>query len=177
MACNLSTGFLLGCNDAVGGIKNVYFINYSEIATTTFTGDFLTLVTTVTSPSNVYQYQPNKNTGSVTFNPTVSLENGTVFYTHQLVFTLGKLSNDKRSELEKLARARVVVFVEMNDGQTIVLGLNQGAFMTAGTFQTGAAFGDLQGYQLTITADETSQPYFLDAGDDVTDLGLVIVNN
>ncbi|NBW20794.1 MAG: hypothetical protein EBR82_73810 [Caulobacteraceae bacterium] len=174
MSCALTQGFILGCNDAVGGIKNIYFINYTEIASTTFTNGELTGVTTVNNPSNVYLYQPNKNTGSVTFNPTVSLENGTVFFTHQLVFTLGKLSNIKREELELLSRARVVVFVEMNDTQTIVLGLNQGAFMTAGTFQTGATFGDLQGYQITITADETSQPYFLPVGDDVTDLGLVI---
>ena len=169
MSCNLTTGFLLGCNDAVGGIKNVYFINYDQISATTVTNGELTAAT-----GTVYQYQPNKNTGSVTFNPTVSLENGTVFYTHQLVFTLGKLSVAKRNELEILAKARVIVFVEMNDGQTIVLGLNQGAFMTAGTFQTGAAFGDLQGYQLTITADETSQPLFLPVGDDVTDIGLTI---
>lgn len=169
MACELTTGFLLGCNDAVGGIKNVYFINYNQISGTTIVAGELTAAT-----GTVYQYQPNKNTGSVTFNPTVSLENGTVFYTHQLVFTLGKLDVDKRNELEILAKARVIAFVEMNDGQTIVLGLNQGAFMTAGTFQTGAAFGDLQGYQLTITADETSQPYFLPVGDTVSSIGLTI---
>ncbi|NBW22449.1 MAG: hypothetical protein EBR82_82330 [Caulobacteraceae bacterium] len=173
MSCNLTTGFLLGCNDAVGGIKNIYFINYDDITTSTVAAGVLTAVTATSG--NVYLYQPNKNTGSVTFNPTVSLENGTVFFTHQLVFTLGKLSVTKRNELEILSRARVIVFVEMNDGQTMVLGLNQGAFMTAGTFQTGAAFGDLQGYQITITADETSQPLFLAAGDTVLDLNLTIV--
>ena len=173
MSCNLTTGFLLGCNDAVGGIKNIYFINYDDITASTVAAGVLTAVTATNG--DVYLYQPNKNTGSVTFNPTVSLENGTVFFTHQLVFTLGKLSVTKRNELEILSRARVVVFVEMNDGQTMVLGLNQGAFMTAGTFQTGAAFGDLQGYQITITTDETSQPLFLAAGDTVTDLNLTIV--
>jgi len=169
MSCNLTTGFLLTCNDAVGGIKNIYLINHENVTGITVAGGEMTAAT-----GTVFQYQPNKNTGSVTFNPTVSLENGTVFYTHQLQFTLGKLSVAKRNEIEILAKAKVMVFVEMNDGQTMVLGYGTGAFMTAGTFQSGATFGDLQGYQITITADEQNQPLFLPAGDDVTDIGLTI---
>lgn len=169
MSCNLTSGFLLTCNDAVGGIKNIYLINHESVTNVAVSAGEMT-----TANGTVYQYQPNKNTGSVTFNPTVSLENGTVFYTHQLQFTLGKLSVEKRNELEILAKAKVMVFVEMNDGQTMVLGYGTGAFMTAGTFQSGATFGDLQGYQITITADEQNQPLFLPVGDYVDDIGLTI---
>jgi hypothetical protein len=169
MSCNLTTGFLLTCNDAVGGIKNIYLGNHDQVTGVTVASGEMTAAT-----GTVYQYQPNKNTGSVTFNPTVSLENGTVFYTHQLVFTLGKLDVTKRNELEILAKAKVMVFVEMNDGQTIVLGYGMGCFMTAGTFQTGTSFGDLQGYQITITADEQNQPLFLPVGDDVAAIGLTV---
>jgi hypothetical protein len=169
MACDLTTGFLLTCNDAVGGIKNIYLINHEDVTNVTVAAGEMTLAN-----GTVFQYQPNKNTGSVTFNPTVSLENGTVFYTHQLVFTLGKLDVTKRNELEILAKAKVMAFVEMNDGQTIVLGYGMGCFMTAGTFQTGTSFGDLQGYQITITADEQNQPLFLPVGQDVADIGLTI---
>jgi hypothetical protein len=169
MSCNLTTGFLLSCNDAVGGIKNIYLINHDQVSGVTVVNGEMTAAT-----GTVYHYQPNKNTGSVTFNPTVSLENGTVFYTHQLVFTLGKLDVAKRNELEILAKAKVMVFVEMNDGQTIVLGYGMGCFMTAGTFQTGTSFGDLQGYQITITADEQYQPLFLPFGDDVGAIGLTV---
>jgi len=158
MSCNLTTGFLLTCNDAVGGIKNIYLINHDQVSGVTVAGGEMTAAT-----GTVFQYQPNKNTGSVTFNPTVSLENGTVFYTHQLQFTLGKLSVEKRNELEILAKAKVMVFVEMNDGQTMVLGYGTGAFMTAGTFQS-----DLQGYQLTFTSDEPTQPYTLNDADMIT---------
>lgn len=169
MSCNITQGFLLTCNDAVGGLKNIYIANYTDISAVTIAAGEMTAAS-----GDVYQFQPNKNTGSATFNPTVSLENGTVFYTHQLQFTLGKLDVTKRNELELLAKAKVMVFVEMNDGQTMVLGYGTGAFMTAGTFQTGATFGDLQGYQITITADETVQPYFLPAGDGVADIGLTV---
>lgn len=169
MSCNITQGFLLTCNDAVGGLKNIYIANYTDISGVTIVAGEMTV-----AAGDVYQFQPNKNTGSATFNPTVSLENGTVFYTHQLQFTLGKLDVTKRNELELLAKAKVMVFVEMNDGQTMVLGYGTGAFMTAGTFQTGATFGDLQGYQITITADETVQPYFLPAGDTVATIGLTV---
>lgn len=169
MSCDLTQGFLLSCNDAVGGLKNIYIANHADITGVTIASGEMTV-----AAGDVYQYQPNKNTGSATFNPTVSLENGTVFYTHQLQFTLGKLDVTKRNELEILAKAKVMVFVEMNDGQTMVLGYGTGAFLTAGTFQTGATFGDLQGYQITITADETQQPLFLPAGDGVADIGLTV---
>jgi hypothetical protein len=170
MSCQLTTGFTLLCNDAVGGIKTIYLANYEDVINITVAAGVMTV-----ADGDCYEYQPNKNTGSVTFNPTVSLENGTVFYTHQLSFTLGKLDVFNRNELELLSKARVMAFVEMNDGQTIVLGYGMGCFMTAGTFQTGTSFGDLQGYQITLTSDEQNQPLFLPPGEDVGDIGMTIV--
>ena len=171
MSCALTTGFTLGCNDSIGGVKKIYIGSFDQL-TYTIGG---TPVEVTAGTGTVYTYEPLKNSSSATFNPTVSLENGTIFYTHSVSLSLKNITANKREEIVSLAKARVGLFVELNSGEILAFGTTNGMQMTAGTFQTGAAFGDLQGYQLTITADETSQPLFLQAGDDVTDLGLTIV--
>ena len=42
MACNLSTGRALSCNDSVGGIKSVYFAEYGTMGTLTVTAGEVT---------------------------------------------------------------------------------------------------------------------------------------
>ena len=157
MSCNLTTGFTLGCNDSIGGVKKIYIGVFSQL-TYTIGG---TPVEVTAGTGTVYTYEPLKNSASATFIPTVSLENGTIFYTHSVSLSLKNINANKREEIEALAKARVGLFVELNSGEILAFGTTNGMNMTAGTFQTGAAFGDLQGYQLTFTSDEPTQPYTL----------------
>ena len=161
MSCNLTTGFTLGCNDSIGGVKKIYIGKFDQL-TYTISG---TPVQVSAGTGTVYVYEPLKNSASATFNPTVSLENGTIFYTHSVSLSLKNITANKREEIESLAKARVGLFVELNSGEILAFGTTNGMHMTAGTFQTGAAFGDLQGYQLTFTSDEPTQPYTLSAVD------------
>ena len=164
MSCNLTTGFTLGCNDSIGGVKKIYIGVFSQLTYTI--GGTPEEVTGGTG--TVYTYEPLKNSASATFNPTVSLENGTIFYTHSVSLSLKNITANKREEIESLAKARVGLFVELNSGEILAFGTTNGMNMTAGTFQTGAAFGDLQGYQLTFTSDEPTQPYTLNDADMIT---------
>lgn len=164
MSCNLTTGFTLGCNDSIGGIKTIYIGVFSQLTYTI--GSTPPEVTA--GSGTVYTYEPLKNSASATFNPTVSLENGTIFYTHSVSLSLKNINANKREEIESLAKARVGLFVELNSGEILAFGTTNGMYMTAGTFQTGAAFGDLQGYQLTFTSDEPVQPYTLNDADMTT---------
>jgi len=164
MSCNLTTGFTLGCNDSIGGVKKIYIGVFSQL-TYTIGG---TPVEVTGGTGTVYTYEPLKNSASATFNPTVSLGNGTIFYTHSVSLSLKNINANKREEIEALAKARVGLFVELNSGEILAFGTTNGRNMTAGTFQTGAAFGDLQGYQLTFTSDEPTQPYTLNDADMIT---------
>jgi len=64
--------------------------------------------------------------------------------------------------LELLSKAKVAVFVRLYDDQIMMVGKTDGAFLTAGTYQSGKAKGDLNGYTLTLTAEEPNQPDFLE---------------
>ena len=45
-----------------------------------------------------------------------------------------------------------------------MVGLENGADLTGGTIVTGAAMGDLSGFTLTFTAQETAPPNFVQPG-------------
>ena len=163
MACVLSTGFLLDCNEGVGGVKEIFIAKWNYFAAgVTQDGDGIITAFNVAAPVTLYRYQPNRNTGAVTITPTASLENGTLFFSQSIELTLGKLDNDKRKELENLSKAKVAVFVRLYDDQIMMCGTTDGCFLTAGTYQSGKAKGDLNGYTLTLTAEEPTQPLFLE---------------
>jgi len=159
MACELTTGFLLDCNEGVGGVKEIFIAKWNDFAAG-ITFDANGYIDAL--PANeIYRYQPNRNTGALTITPTPSLENGTLYYVQAVEMTLGKLANDKKKELENLSKAKVIVFVRLYDDQILCVGRTDGAFLTAGTYQSGKAKGDLNGYTLTLTAEEPNQPDFL----------------
>lgn len=159
MACILTQGFTLDCNEGVGGVKEVFLTNWSNVESgITISGGEITVLPGMT----IYRYQPNRNTGALTVTPTPNLENGTLYYVQTVEFTLGKLALDKKQELEILSKAKVAVFVRLYDDQIVMVGRTDGAFLTAGTYQSGKAKGDLNGYQVTLTAEEPNQPDFLD---------------
>jgi hypothetical protein len=164
MACNLTNGFLLDCNEGVGGVKEVLIANWTPfqsgvVITPTVGGDeFITELPV----ADVFRFQPNRNTGALTITPTPNLENGTLYYVQTVEFTLGKLDTFKRTQLQLLSKAKVAVFVRLYDDQILMVGRTDGAFLTAGTYQSGKAKGDLNGYQITLTAEEPNQPDFLE---------------
>jgi hypothetical protein len=126
--------------------------------------------TTVVS-GNVYDYALPKGVGSMTTTTNVSQENGTVFNQTDVVARLRKLSTAKRNELRLLAQSRVFCIVLDNNGNYYLVGNEYGCDITAMTSETGTAMGDLNGYNFTLSAIESNEPYKL-AGNVITALGL-----
>jgi hypothetical protein len=92
-----------------------------------------------------------------------SRENGTTFYEQTLNLTLKKLSKEDNKELKLLAYGRPHVAVEDYNGNVMVMGLENGCDVSGGTVVTGAAMGDLSGYTLTFSAQETAAANFVDS--------------
>jgi hypothetical protein len=159
MSCVLSRGFLLSCNEGVGGVKQIYIGNFADFANGGI--EFTSGIITDLPAAEIFPYEANRNTGGITIAPNANLENGTLYYTHTVEMTLGKLDPDKKAELEQLAKSRVVAFIRLFDDQIMMVGRQDGCFLTAGTFGSGKARADLNGYQITLTAEEPNQPDFL----------------
>jgi|SanBayMetagenome_1026888.scaffolds.fasta_scaffold39951_2 hypothetical protein len=162
MPCLLTQGFLLDCNEGVGGVKEIFFCNWEDFQSGVTTDPATGLVDGLPT-ATIFRYQPNRNTGALTVVPTANLENGTLYYDQTVELTLGKLSNFKKQELENMSKAKLIVFVRLYDDQILMVGRTDGAFLTSGSYQSGKAKGDLNGYQITVNAQEPAQPDFLEA--------------
>jgi len=159
MACTLTTGRSLPCRDSVGGLKAVYFADYDTLGTLTVTSGN---VDSISGTPTLFQFDLKGNS-SLEQTINASTENGTVFYEQTLNLTLTKLDLATQEELKLIAHARPHVFVEDYNGNYLLVGAVHGAEVSGGTIVTGAAMGDLSGFTLTLTAQETIPAYFVTA--------------
>jgi hypothetical protein len=157
MACNLSAGRNEVCKDSIGGIAGVYFLNFT---TGSFTKNVAGEVTAFPSGSTVYYYQL-KGTSAYTETVNTSRENGTTFFTQELTLNLKKLTNEMTTQLKLMAYGRPQIVVHTQNGDALLVGEVEGADLTAGTIQTGAAMGDLYGYSAVFTGMEKLPAAFI----------------
>lgn len=157
MACDLTQGRKEPCKDVVGGIKKVYFTDFGDFGTVTSVNEE---ITDMSGTFTAFEYDLK---GNSSFETTVnsSRENGTTFFEQTLNITLKKLSKEDNKELKLLAYGRPHIAVEDYNGNVMVMGLENGADVSGGTIVTGAAMGDLSGFTLTLTAQETAPPFFV----------------
>jgi len=153
MACLLSTGYTLGCRDSIGGIQDVWIGNYSGTASYT-----LSATNTITAFSggtvSYFKFEQEMETGQFNQNGAYSVENGTVFFQQELLLTFHKHDATLRNQLLVLSQANMSVIVKDQRGVYWLMGYQTGVRATAGAMNTGKAFGDLNGFTITLTAKE-----------------------
>ena len=156
MSCLLTGGRLEPCKESVGGLQAVYFMDFQS-------GSFdKNAVAEINDLSNitVYKYEL-KGTSAYTETVNSSRENGTTFFSQELTLNLKKLTNGMTTELKLLAYGRPQIIIHTKNGEALLVGEKQGADLTGGTIQTGGGLGDLYGYSMTFTAEETLPAAFL----------------
>lgn len=157
MSCALTTGFTLDCKDAIGGIKSVRFASLADWEAQTPV--YASGVVTVTPVGNAFwKYEQLKETSSLTETINSNVQNGTVYYTPEVVVVLSKLDTTKRNQIQLLAQNRLVAIIETNDETPsyFVVGCTTGLEVTAGTSASGTAYADLQGYNITFSGMEAA---------------------
>jgi hypothetical protein len=162
MACELSTGFTLDCKSGIGGIKQIVLVDKTEV--TSFTLDASEVVTAINGPASgdLYTYELPTQTGSFEETINFNRDNGTVFYTQTVNVMLQKLSSAKRLELQNVAQARVIVFVQDTNDNWWAIGYEYGADLSTATAATGTVLGDMNGFTLAFTHEAAKRAYLLD---------------
>ena len=153
MACLLSTGYTLGCRDSIGGIKAAYIGNFSSGATYTLDAD--DIVTAFSGATAAYYtFEQEMETGEFNQTGAYSTENGTVFFDQQLTLTFHKNDADLRNQLLVLSQANMSVIVEDQRGNYWLMGFQNGVRAVNGSSNTGKAYGDLNGFTITLQGKE-----------------------
>ena len=157
MSCLMSTGRKLACKDAVGGVQKVFFADYGTLGTATITAGLVTAFSGTTY--TLFQYDV-KSASGLEQTITSSNDNGTTFFEQTLTLVLTKLDAATQVELAKVIATRPHVFVQDNNGNYLAVGMTRGCDVN-GTISTGVALGDLNGYSLTVSAQEPMMSQFV----------------
>lgn len=174
MACDfLTLGRVEPCKDSVGGIKNVYFVEYGDI-TAVYDATNTDVIDSVGSGVSAYQYEVRSSASTFTQNIQSSRDAGTTAFEQVLEITLKKLSIEDHKELKLLSYNRPHVVIEDNNGNLFLAGLEYGMDVTGGTIVTGGAMADLSGYTLTLTGMEKVPANFL--GGSMATVGFTVVD-
>lgn len=161
MACStLTKGRVRPCKDSVGGLRNVYFVDYGSVDFN-IADDIVSLVSATDSAATLYKYEVIKGGSSFTQNIQASIENGTVVFEQVLELSLHKLSAEDHKEIKLLSFGRPYIFVEDYNGNVFLAGREHGMEVTGGSIATGTAMGDMSGYTLTFTGMEVSPSQFV----------------
>ena len=173
MACDLISGRVEPCKDSVGGLKNLYFVNYGDLGLITYDATNTDVIDAVAGNPDAFKYEI-KGASSFTQNIQSSRDTGTTVFEQVVEVTLKKLSVSDHMELKMLAFGRPNVIIEDNNGNYFLAGLEHGCDVTGGTIVTGSAMSDLSGYTLTLTGMERVPANFL--GDTPTAVGFDVIS-
>lgn len=156
--CDITSGFTLGCRDNTGGIRNLFILSGSI---SSITGSTEGIIDTISGSGVFYKFELFRQTSDFTETISATPENGTVFYDQAVNAVFFKLQSATRNQIRVLAKnPNLKVIVETNNGSTdgvgkfFLFGQENGAQLLTGTGQTGTAFGDLNGYNLTFSGQE-----------------------
>ena len=174
MACTaLTKGRGLDCNRISGGIKFIYFAVYDQVTSIPQTAGEVTDIEMGTDV--LYRYTMPLGVASLTDTIVGSRENGTIYYTPTCNIILNRLTKEDQNQVKLLGATKTIVFAQLNEtlanGHDVIvaLGTTNGMELNAGTMDSGASFGDRNGYTLTfdgmeaipfpMVADYTTVPF------------------
>tara|TARA_R110002124_G_scaffold281454_1_gene455800 strand:- start:1613 stop:2194 length:582 start_codon:yes stop_codon:yes gene_type:complete len=180
MACTaLTKGRGLDCNRISGGVKFIYFGVYDQFTAPIETVGIVQSSGEITDiemdTGGLYRYSMPLGVASVTDTIVGSRENGTIYYTPTAQVLFNRLTKEDQNQIKLLGATKVVIFAQLNqqlaNGHDVIIGLGvtNGMELNAGTIDSGAAWGDKNGYTLTfdgmealpfpMVADYTTNPF------------------
>ena len=161
MSCSqVLNGIAADCQTNVGGVREVYIANYSDV-TAIEVDDSSNMIKTITmaDTAKFKKYAFKKNTSSMTSTLNVDPANGVNFVQTDLSLVFAKQETVKRMEIAKLSLGELRVIVLDANGKYWFLGQEEFVSATAGTAETGTNRTDGNRYSITLTDYSSSYPY------------------
>jgi hypothetical protein len=160
MACDLTLGRLEPCKQSVGGLRAVYFINYDSTfyGLATITAE---QITALAAAKATFKYDL-KGANSFDEANTSDRATGSNFWTQTGTIVLKKQDLATQAQLKLLASGRPQIIIEDYNGNFRLAGSENGCECTVNT-ASGAAMGDLSGYNITFVGTEKAPADFIAA--------------
>lgn len=164
MACSSQTlkGIALGCKDHMGGIKEVYLIKESDVKDITIAEGAVSAIQLEDSAS-FKTYRFRKGTSQFTSTMTTDEAAGTLSVQTDLALQFSTMDTAKRLEIMAMCMDSMKGIVLDSNGKYWLLGYDFPISASAATGQTGTAFSDFGGYNVTLTDNSKEFPYEIPA--------------
>ena len=161
ITCKITKAVSRPCNNRQGGIAKLWLFAYVKYSKS------LNLVKdqkVVTFPlTNAYQYEAQ----NISFSESTALQNGGVEWTQKLNFTITESS--EFSEVYKLPNQDYSAVVLDRNGKYRFIGMRNGGEVTVSA-TSGTSRGEMNGYNVSITAKEDNQAYYIPDFDTIFNL-------
>ena len=144
MACTITAPTLQNCNDLNGGVKGLELALWDE----DFDASTATWVVIPLSANSAYAKET----------PSVSGENNTSFFTHEVFFKINGIDNF--TGWESLVRARLAARITTFTDATLVYGKANGLSFSGGERGSGQNLEDLVGSTMTYTGVSPDAPEY-----------------
>ena len=160
MSCDISLGRKESCKQNVGGLKAVYFVNYSPtlLADATVSGQS---ISALGSSEDAFKYELKADGNTYEEANENSRENGTSFFTQTGSLVLKVQDAATQAELTQLSYGRPHVIIEDFNGNFRLAGAEHGVEVSVST-TSGGAMGDLYGYNISFEGKERNMAMFVD---------------
>jgi hypothetical protein len=115
--------------------------------------------------SSFVEYEFNKNTSSFVEDTTISLENGSTFFSVTGTLVIPRREVGKRNSLALITAGQpnlAIIYQDQNDLYWFQ-GLENGANLTANSSESGVAKADGSKYTLTFLSEEPEAMYEVDS--------------
>ena len=149
-------GISTDCNSNLGGVSKVYIANYADGIYTideTSTADTAGVVTAINSSITWYQYNFRAESSNFTSTLNKTADGGNYVST-EIVLNFARQETAKRLEMNALALNEIAVVVKDNNNKYWAFGLDRPVASSAGSAETGTAFGDANRYSITLLSND-----------------------
>ena len=153
-SCAISAGYTIDCRENIGGLKAVYLIEYANVSGVVEASGLVTGLTKVQG-KRFYKFEVPRAVANTSSNGTGSEENGSFFYTHQVVFPLNKRDSTTANVVRTLAKNKLIAVTLDMDGNYRMYGKGNGLYVASTESGSGTAAGDRNGYNITLSGVET----------------------
>jgi len=166
------TGCTICAAGGKGGITKIYIACASDLTSAPTKDSTTDEVTSInfgsTNPFKEFDF--NKETGSFTVTPSINDSTGGISYDSTVSVQFGRMDSDKRLQLQNIAASDLVIVVQDSNGTKWLLGWDEcvqdwgGVAVSGGTYGSGTAMSDFNGFQVEFAYNSLTIPYVYNPG-------------
>jgi len=160
--CNaLNAGLTKSCDNNAGGLVKIYIADFEKLSGYTEANSIVTGITA----SDFYEFEFNRGTSSYAEALSVNLQNGASFFTQTVSLVLARREKLKTEAIKKLTAGQKDLAIIVKDSNDLywLFGREEGMVVTAIEGGSGVAKGDMNGYTITMTGEESVQAIEVDS--------------